>query len=88
VGQKPLTAPERQEVRALAEANPGLDLLSRETYRMCQATKMANFIYLGDILDKHPERLYIDNSHLTPEGNGLVAQRLFEVLQTAKVVRQ
>jgi hypothetical protein len=88
VGQKPLTAPERQEVRALAEANPGLDLLSRETYRMCQATKMANFIYLGDILDKHPERLYIDSSHLTPEGNGLVAQRLFEVLQTAKVVRQ
>src|SRR5581483_6200025 len=83
-GQKPLTGAEAAEQQWLQEENPGLAMLTRETYRLCRSLKLPDFFYLGDILDDRKDRLYIDTSHLTPEGNGLIAQHLFQVLQTAK----
>lgn len=86
-GHKPLTAAERNE-QLLWDKDPNVSRVFHKTYELCGALKRKNLFYLGDILDGHQERIYFDNTHLNPEGNRLVAQYLFQVLQSQKEMKQ
>ena len=46
--------------------------------------KRPDLIYLGDLLDDQKDSLYVGISHLKPEGNQIVADHLFEILQKAE----
>src|SRR5581483_4992233 len=80
VGHKPLTVAERDQ-QMLWDRDPNVSRVFRKTYELCRAVKRKNLFYLGDILDNHKERLYFDTTHVNPEGNRLVAQYLFRLLQ-------
>ena len=39
-----------------------------------------NLVYLGDLFDKSASQIWIDEWHVTPEGNRLVAERMLDVI--------
>jgi lysophospholipase L1-like esterase len=84
-GHKPLTREEQMFVSREAARAPQVYELTRATYALCEKLQRPNFLYLGDILDADPQQLYLDFSHLSPQGNRLVAQYMFQVLQRSKV---
>ena len=47
--------------------------------------KCKNFIYLGALYDDYKPLLWLDDSHVTPVGNELIAQKMLEVLNTLGV---
>jgi len=84
VGRKPLTAEEQVYVTAaMTEGSRELQV-TRATYALCENLRRPRFEYLGNLLDGLPQRLYVDVSHLTPEGNRLVAEHIFHAIQTSK----
>jgi lysophospholipase L1-like esterase len=85
VGHKPLTAEEQIYVTAEMTEGPRELQVTRATYALCEKLRRPRFEYLGNFLDGLPQRLYVDVSHLTPEGNRLVAQHIFHAIQTSKV---
>jgi hypothetical protein len=48
-------------------------------YARARQIKRPDFHYLGDLLDDQKDSLYVGISHLKPEGNQIVADRLFEL---------
>jgi lysophospholipase L1-like esterase len=84
VGHKPLTAEEQVYVTAEMTEGPRELQVTRATYALCEKLRRPRFEYLGNFLDGLPQRLYVDVSHLTPEGNRLVAQHIFHAIQTSK----
>ena len=42
---------------------------------------MTDFYDLSSILDDQRQTLYIDAGHLTPEGNRLIADRIYAIAQ-------
>jgi hypothetical protein len=60
---------------------PGLGLMYQATYQRGREVKSTDFYYLGNILDDQKGSLYVGISHLKPEGNEIVADRLFEILE-------
>jgi len=50
-------------------------------YKKARELNPPGLIYLGDLLDDRKESLYVGISHLKPEGNQIVADRLFDILE-------
>jgi lysophospholipase L1-like esterase len=82
VGHKELTTYE-QEVLRMSENDefPGLGLIYQAAYKEARQLNRPDFLYLGDLLDDQKDWLYIGVSHLRPEGNRIVANRLFDILE-------
>jgi hypothetical protein len=53
----------------------------KATYGLFRTLNRPHLVYLGDIFKDRPETLFVDSSHLGLEGNRLVADRIFQVLQ-------
>jgi lysophospholipase L1-like esterase len=85
VGDKPLTPEEQGYVSEEAAQAPKEYEVTRAAYALFQRLQRPSFEYLGDILDAQPQQLYLDVSHLTPDGNRMVAERMFQVIRTSKV---
>jgi len=81
VGHKPLTREEADVGRRVRKRFPGMDLIYRAAYDRCRAVSRPDLYYLGDILDNTQATLYRGISHLNAEGNRIVADRLFEILE-------
>jgi hypothetical protein len=81
VGHKELTAYEQQVLNMEYQKFPGLGLMYQATYQRGREVKSTDFYYLGNILDDQKGSLYVGISHLKPEGNEIVADRLFEILE-------
>jgi len=82
-GGKPLTAEERASVRV--EQKNRLEFqLKTAGYALSRNIHRPRFLYLGDALDDQRGRVYLDGSHLTPEGNGIMAGKIFQVLKNAR----
>lgn len=78
-GRKPLTAEEQAAVRR--EQKNRLEFqLKTAGYALSRNIHRPRFLYLGDALDDQRGRFYLDNAHLTPEGNGIMAGKIFQVL--------
>jgi hypothetical protein len=81
VGHKALTPYEQQVLNMEYQKFPGLGQMYQATYQRGRAIHRPGFYYLGDILDDQKDSLYVGISHLKPEGNQIVADRLFDILQ-------
>jgi len=81
VGHKQLT-PYEQTIEVNWEQDlPGETRFCRAAYRHCEQTHRQNLYYLGDLFDDQRAWLFRDISHIKPEGNRIVADRLFQILE-------
>ena len=83
VGHKQQTPYEQEVLRMEYQKFPGLGLIYQSAYQKARQINRADFHYLGDLLDDQKESLYVGISHLKPEGNQIVADSLFELLEQA-----
>jgi hypothetical protein len=81
VGHKELTPYEQQVLNMEYQEFPGLGLMYRGVYKGGLELNRSDFHYLGNLLDDQKSSLYVGISHLKPEGNQIVADRLFEILE-------
>ena len=79
IGEKPLTSEEKQLKTAV---DPALDKLYREVYRDVEPlpAEYENFYYLGKMFDKYEPLVWLDDAHVTPEGNRMIAQKMLNVM--------
>lgn len=77
-GQKPLAGPERRILESQMAAAPGLAELSRKTYSQMFSQPHDRLLDLSGVFDSVAADLYLDPSHVTPDGNQLLAARIFE----------
>jgi lysophospholipase L1-like esterase len=83
MGRKPLTAEEQAWVRA--EQKHSLQFqLKQAGYELFSTIHHPRFLYLGGALDDQRGRFYLDGAHLTSEGNGIMAGKIFGVLKSAR----
>lgn len=81
VGHKALTPYEQQVLNMEYQKFPGLEQMYQATYQRGRKINRPDFHYLGDLLDDQKDSLYVGISHLKPEGNQIVAGRLFDILE-------
>lgn len=60
---------------------PGASGLMKAAYDLVRTLNRPHLVYLGDIFKDRPETLFVDSSHLGTEGNRLVSDQIFQVLQ-------
>src|SRR5207253_1557642 len=78
-GKKVLTADEEATKEAFDRNLPDVAAAIREVYRRMESSRMTDFFDLSSILDDQRQTLYIDAGHLTPEGNRLIADRIYAI---------
>jgi hypothetical protein len=81
VGHKELTPYEQQVLSMEYQKFPDLGSMYEAVYKRGRAVTSPDFHYLGDLLDDQKSSLYVGISHLKPEGNRIVADRLFDILE-------
>ncbi len=80
---------EEQRLLADGPVRAGAPALLQATYPLVAAEtgRRAGLFYLGDVFDTAPEPTpYLDECHLTPAGNALVARRIVELLVRTSVI--
>jgi len=79
IGDKSLTG-EEQEMRRRME--PTLSELYDSVYRRVEqaANKYENLYYIAEIFDSLDSQIWIDEAHITPVGNRLIAEKMFSVI--------
>lgn len=80
-GNKKLTTEEEQARAGARKQTPGLEELNQTVYALLKAEARPPVFPIADALDSTTNTVYFDEAHVTAEGNQLVAQRMFEVLQ-------
>jgi lysophospholipase L1-like esterase len=76
VGEKPLTS---EELEMRRELDPVVVEFYQSVYHRVQqvAKKYKNLYYIADTFDSAKSQIYIDQVHVTPVGNRLIAERIF-----------
>jgi hypothetical protein len=79
LGDKSLTGEEQEMKRVL---DPALVDLYESVYRRVQqlAEKYENLYYIVNIFDAYEPLVWIDEAHVTPEGNRLIAEKMLQVI--------
>jgi len=82
LGSKPLTS-EEQEMKRRVEGEAALYKLFAAVYQTIEreAPKYQNFYSLVHIFDSYDSLVFIDESHFTPVGNQLIAERMLDEIQ-------
>ncbi len=85
-GHKPLAAFEQQMVTRDASggsADSAWFITIAAAYREAElrASRNRNFVFLGGLFDSTSEPIYVDEAHLGPRGNELVAQAIASYIQ-------
>ncbi len=83
VGHKEMTPYEQKVLATNYKKFPNVGLMYQAVYKRGREINRPDFYYLGDFLDNQKSTLFVDISHLRPEGNQIVADKLYEIL-TAK----
>ena len=81
VSHKELTPDEQQTLAVEYKKFPGMGAMYEAVYKRARELNPPGLVYLGDLLDDQKASLYVGISHLKPEGNQIVAARLFDILQ-------
>ena len=81
IGHKELTPYEQQLLRSEYQKFPDLGLMYQAVYKRGREIRRPDFYYLGNLLDEQKSSLYVGISHLKPEGDQIVADRLFDILE-------
>jgi hypothetical protein len=89
VGEKPLTR-EEQTMKHLLELQRGLGKLYDAVYQTMEleSSNYENLYYLGHIFDKYDSTIWIDEWHVTPVGNQLIAQKMLDVVTASNQGRK
>jgi len=85
VGHKELTPSEQQVLSMEYKKFPDLGVMYQAVYKKGRELKHPDFYYLGDALDDQKSTLYLGISHLNAEGDQIVADRLFDILEHPRV---
>lgn len=82
LGNKPLT-PEEQEMKHRMESKTAYNKLFTAVYQAIEreSSKYQNLYSMVHIFDRYDSPLYIDESHVTPIGNQVIAERMLSVIQ-------
>jgi hypothetical protein len=82
MGNKPLTS-EEQEMKHRAESEAAFSKLYATVYQTFEreSSKYQNFYSMVHIFDHYDSLLWIDEAHVTPIGNQLIAKRMLDVIQ-------
>jgi hypothetical protein len=80
-GHKELSGEEEAIRKACLQEFPGMDLLFLKMYALVNAEPRPRFFDVSGSLDREKGTIYIDFTHLGPEGNHLIAARMFQILQ-------
>jgi hypothetical protein len=78
--KKPLTS-EEQELKHAVE--PGLEKLYESVYQAMQPdviSRCKHLYSMTDIFDKTQSLIWLDDTHVTPTGNQMIAQRMLQVI--------
>ena len=79
-GQKQLTGEEQKIIeRTQARYNPNGGLVN--VYDFVRGQTRPRFFDIADVFSNVPETLYVDPWHVGPQGNRLVAERMYEILR-------
>jgi hypothetical protein len=80
IGKKPLTD-EEQAIKS--SMDPALVALYDSVYRIIEqsSAQYANLHYLGHIFDERKSDVWIDEVHVTPEGNQMVAEKMLSIVR-------
>jgi lysophospholipase L1-like esterase len=81
-GHKRLSAEEDTTLQKTVAGNGGIQAAFQEMYDLAQNQSQADFFDIADVLDNRQDTIYIDFAHLSPEGNRLVAGRIYDVLHS------
>ena len=81
IGHKEQTPYEQQVLAMEYKKFHDLGSMYQAVYKKGREIKRPDFYYLGDALDDQKNSLYVGISHLKPEGNEIVAKRLFDILE-------
>ncbi len=81
VGHKQLTAYEQQVLRFTDRDFPDMRVMYQEVYSRSREINRPNFYNLADVVDDQHSSLYLGISHMKPEGNQIMADRLFDLLE-------
>lgn len=79
-GEKPRTKEEEGFVRVVDQEFPDTAAAIRSAYRAAHERRVPGFYDISDVFAARRETLFIDAGHLTPTGNRIVADRLYEIL--------
>jgi hypothetical protein len=79
VGDKSLTGEEQEMKRGM---DPALIELYGSVYRRVQqaAEKYEDLYYIANIFAEYEPLVWIDDAHVTPEGNQLIAQKMLQAI--------
>jgi lysophospholipase L1-like esterase len=81
-GHKRLSAEEETTLQKTVAGNGGIQGTFQEMYDLAQNQNKPFFFDIADVLDNRQDTIYIDFAHLSPEGNRLVAGRIYDVLHS------
>jgi hypothetical protein len=81
VGHKVLTSYEEQLLSIQYADFPDLGVMYKAVYDKSDEIKNPDFYNLADIVDNKPDSLYVGISHMKPEGDRIVAGRLFDIIE-------
>jgi len=86
-GKKPLVAEEKALMRTM---DPALMKLYHLTYQniVRSAPQHKNLYYLGNVFDGVESLLWIDDAHVTPVGNQLIAQQMLDIVTESRSFNQ
>jgi len=82
LGNKPLT-PEEQEMKHKTETEAAFYKLLAAVYQTIErkSSKYQNLYSMVHIFDRYDSLIWIDDDHVTPIGNQLIAERMLDVIQ-------
>jgi len=82
LGNKPLT-PEEQEMKYRLENDVALDKLLTAVYQTIEreSSKYQNLYSMVHIFDHYDGLIWIDEGHVTPIGNQVIAKRMLDIIQ-------
>ena len=61
-------------------SQPGSEIVFRATYDLIARTPRNHLYDLTDIFADHGETVFVETNHTGPEGNALVAKRMFDTI--------
>ena len=80
MSQKPLT---REEKSLKQSIDPALDKLYHSVYQAIEPLALEHLYYMGKIFDTYEPLVWLDDAHVTPEGNQLIAQNMLQVIMNS-----
>ncbi|MGD0909589.1 MAG: SGNH/GDSL hydrolase family protein [Candidatus Acidiferrales bacterium] len=79
-GNKRLSDEEKTILHKTLATNDGMQETFERMYNLAKSQKRQDFFDIADALDNREDTIYIDFAHLSPEGNRLVAERVYVIL--------